>query len=86
MTHPQHTRDELAAKLREIHPDIDRHGLELSLEFSHEKDAWIVHLKKGEHELSTHLERKDADACMEGVQCVYFGVQIGQFIANFEGR
>ncbi len=86
MGHSRHTSEELMAKLREIHPEIDRHGLDLSVEFNHEKDAWIVDLKKGEHELTTHLERKDADACMEGVQCVYLGVQIGQFIANFEGR
>ena len=86
MSHARHTSEELIAKLREIHPEIDTHGLDLSVEFDHEKDAWIVDLKKGEHELTTHLERKDADACMEGVQCVYLGVQIGQFIANFEGR
>jgi hypothetical protein len=84
MEHARHSKDELEAKLREIYPEIGRHELELSLEFSHEKNAWIIHLKKGEHRLSTHLEKKDADECLEGVECVYLGVQVGQFVKNFE--
>jgi hypothetical protein len=85
MAHPKHTREELAVKLRQIYPEIDAHGIALSLEFNHEKDAWIVHFRKGAHELTTHLERKDADGCMEGIQCIYLGVQIAQLIKNFEG-
>lgn len=84
MAHPKHTREELAAKLREIYPELEEHGIELALEFNHDKDAWIVRVRKGRHELTTHLERKDADGCMEGVQCVYLGVQIAQLVKNFE--
>jgi len=84
MHHKGHSKDELAAKLREMYPEVDRYGLELELEFNHEKDAWVVTLRGGEHELSTHLEKKDADECLEGVKCVYLGVQSGQFIKNFE--
>jgi hypothetical protein len=83
MEHARHSGGELIAKLKEIYSEIERHGLDLSVEFSHEKDAWLVHLKKGEHELTTHLERRDADECLEGEKCVYLGVQIGQFIKNF---
>ena len=74
----------LDSKLREIYPEIVKHDLSLSLSFDREKDAWIVMLAKGKHELATHLERKDADACIDGVQCVYLGVQISQFLENFE--
>ena len=74
----------LDSKLREIYPEIVKHDLSLSLSFDREKDAWIVMLAKGKHELTTHLERKDADACIDGVQCVYLGVQISQFLENFE--
>jgi hypothetical protein len=84
MGHPQHSRNEIEAKLREMHPEIEQHDLTLAAEFSHEKDAWIIHLTKGKHELTTHLERKDANACLEGVECVHLGVQIGQFVSNFE--
>lgn len=74
----------LQSKLREMYPDIESHKMDLSLAFNETKDAWIVKLTKGGHELTTHLERKDAEACLEGVQCVYLGVQIGQFVKNFE--
>lgn len=74
----------LDAKLREMYPEIVKHGLSLSLHFDPEKDAWIVKLVKGTHELTTHLETKDAEACFQGIQCIYLGVQISQFLQNFE--
>lgn len=84
MEHAKHSSGELVEKLKQMYFEIDKQGLDLSVEFSHEKDAWLIHLKKGEHELTTHLERRDADKCLEGVECVYLGVQIGQFVKNFE--
>lgn len=77
-------KESLAKKLVEMYPEIREHSLDLDLEFNDEKNAWIVLLKKGEHELTTHLEKKDADECMNGIKCVYLGVQIGQFVQNFE--
>jgi hypothetical protein len=74
----------LTSKLSEMYPEIKKHDLDLSLRFDDKKDAWIVQLSKGKHELTTHLERKDAESCLDGVQCVYLGVQIGQFVKNFE--
>lgn len=76
---------DLESKLIEMHPEIKSHGLDLSLEFDKGKDAWIVGLKKGNHTLTTHLESKDADECLNGVKCIYLGVQISQFVKNFEG-
>jgi hypothetical protein len=75
---------DLEAKLKEIHPEIEQHNLNVYLSFDNEKDAWIVKLSKGDHELTTHLEKKDAEDCLKGIECVYLGVQIGQFIKNFE--
>jgi len=74
----------LTSKLSEMYPEIKKHNLDLSLCFDDKKDAWIVQLSKDKHELTTHLERKDAEACLDGVQCIYLGVQIGQFVKNFE--
>lgn len=76
----------LQAKLREMYPDINKHGFDLSTTFNEQKDAWIVRLHHGKHELTTHLERKDAEDCLDGVECVYLGVQIGQFVKNFEAQ
>jgi hypothetical protein len=74
----------LDSKLRDMYPEINMHNLSLSLSFDRDKDAWIVKLTKGKHVLTTYLESKDADACFEGVQCIYLGVQISQFLENFK--
>ena len=77
-------REMLDSRLRKMYPEIVKHDLSLSLSFDPGKDAWIIKLVKGKHELTTHLEKKDAEACLEGIQCIYLGVQISQFIENFE--
>lgn len=74
----------LAKKIREMYPEITKHGISVGLDFSEEKNAYIVRFKKDHHELSTHLEKKDADECMDNIKCVYLGVQIGEFLKNFE--
>jgi hypothetical protein len=42
--------------------------------------------EKGTHELKHHLEIPDADACMDGKQCVSFGLDIDQLKKNIEGQ
>ena len=79
-----YTNVALKDKIVEMYPDIAKHGISVSLDFDTTKNAYIVKFKKSSHELATHLEKKDADECMDGVKCVYLGVQIGQFIKNFE--
>ena len=74
----------LEEKLVQMYPEIRTHQLDIGLNFDGAKDAWIVLLKRGNHELATHLEAKDAEDCLNGIKCVYLGVQIGQFIKNFE--
>jgi len=74
----------LEDKLNEMYPELKRHGVNLSVCFDDKKDAWIVELRKGPKELHTHLEKKDAEACIDGIECVYLGVQIGQFVKEFE--
>jgi hypothetical protein len=79
-----YTNEDLKAKIFEMYPQIAQHGITVSLNFSQGKDAYVVTLQKEAHELMTHLEKKDADDCMNDVKCVYLGVQIGQFVHNFE--
>ena len=79
-----YTNVALKDKIMEMYPEISKHGISVGLDFSKEKNAYIVRFKKGKHELTTHLEKKDADACVDGIKCVYLGVQVGQFIKNFE--
>ena len=74
----------LKDKIMEMYPEIERHEISVNLDYDAQKRAYIVKFKKGAHELTTHLEKKDADECMNGIKCVYLGVQVGQFIKNFE--
>ena len=79
-----YTNVALKDKIMEMYPDIQRHGIFVSLDFHREKNAFIVKFEKNKRELTTHLEKKDADECMNGIKCVYLGVQLSQFIKNFE--
>ncbi|GAB4409355.1 MAG: hypothetical protein OHK0032_04940 [Thermodesulfovibrionales bacterium] len=76
----------LKEKIQEMYPEIEKNGISVGLTFDEQKNAYIVHFKKGNQELTTHLEKKDADECMNGIKCVYLGIQVGQFIKNFEER
>ena len=80
-----YANEALLAKIKEMYPETALHGIAVSLDFSEGKNAYIVKFKKDDHELTTHLEKKDADDCMNNIKCVYLGVQIGQFLKNFEG-
>ena len=77
-------RKELCEKIREIYPDIGECGIDVDVEYDETKKAWIVDLKKGTHELKTHLEPEDATACLDGKQCVSLGTQIGQLKENIK--
>lgn len=79
-----YTQVALEDKISEMYPEIKEHGIFLSLTFSEEKNAWVVKFKKESHELTTNLDKKDADECMDGMKCVYLGVKINEFLANFE--
>jgi alanyl-tRNA synthetase len=76
----------LKEKIMEMYPEIEQQHLSVGLVFNEEKNAYIVTFARGEEVLSTHLEKKDADECMNGMKCVYLGVQIAQFITNFKER
>ena len=79
-----HNKKELCEKIKSIYPDIGECGIDVGVEYDETKKAWVVDLKKDEHELKTHLELQEADECMEGKQCVSLGLQIGQLKANIE--
>lgn len=81
-----YTKEALLEKVLEMYPEIKEHGFSAGLEFNAKKDAYIITFRRGKSELTTHLERHDADECMNNVKCVYLGVQVAQFIKNFEAR
>ncbi|TAN39876.1 MAG: hypothetical protein EPN25_09840 [Nitrospirae bacterium] len=79
-----YTNVALKDKIMEMYPEVEKRGVAVSLDFSEEKNAFIVKFSKGGRELTTHLEKKDADDCMNNIKCVYLGMQIAEFIKNFE--
>ncbi|HEX9021473.1 MAG TPA: hypothetical protein VF903_09445 [Nitrospirota bacterium] len=76
----------LKDKIVEMYPEIAEHKLSVGVNFDDQKNAYIITFKRGSHGLVTHLEKKDADECMNGIKCVYLGIQVAQFIKNFEDR
>ncbi|RJQ47260.1 MAG: hypothetical protein C4538_05445 [Nitrospiraceae bacterium] len=81
-----YTNVALMEKIKEMYPDIEKHGITVNLDFNRELKTYDIKLKKDSHELVTHLEKQDADECMDGIKCIYLGVKIGEFIKNFEER
>ncbi|MGE5173694.1 MAG: hypothetical protein ACM3MD_07690 [Betaproteobacteria bacterium] len=76
----------LKDKILEMYPEIREHNFLVSMDFDERKNAYILTFRRGAEILTTHLEKKDADECMNGIKCVYLGVQVAQFIKNFEER
>ena len=60
----------------DMYPDITKNGFAPMMSFDQEKNAWAVKLKKGQQEFTVYLNKKDADACMDGTFCEDFGTEI----------
>jgi hypothetical protein len=76
----------LKEKIMEMYPEIKQNNLSVGLDFSSGKNAYVITFQRGEEVLTTHLEKRDADDCMDGIKCVYLGVQVAQFVKNFEEK
>lgn len=81
-----YTIEDLKAKILEMYPEIKQAGFNVTISYNEEKQSYIIRLQKGTSELITHLDKQDADDCMNNVKCVHLGLQIGQFIKNFAER
>lgn len=81
-----YTDGDLKKKILEMYPEIVKHTVGVDMQFDDRKNAYLLTFTRGNDILTTHLEKHDADECMNGVKCVYLGVQVAQFINNFEER
>ncbi|MFC1837791.1 hypothetical protein ACFLYW_03835 [Thermodesulfobacteriota bacterium] len=79
-------KNELCKKIQEMYPEVGQCGIDLKVNFDKHQNAWVVNLKKDTHELKHFLENPDADACMEGKQCVALELEIAQLIKNIQGK
>ena len=79
-------KKELCQKITEIYPDIGACGIDVDAFYSTAKNTWVVELKKGGHQLKHHLEKDDAQDCLNGKQCVALGLEIAQLKKNIEAE
>ena len=79
-----YTNVALKDKIMSMYPDLEKYGIAMSLDFNRQLKTYDIRLKKDSHELVTHLEKSDADECMDGFKCVNLGVQIDEFIKNLK--
>jgi hypothetical protein len=82
----KYTNVALKEKVQEMYPDIAQHKISLGVTYNDEKKAYILKFSRGTAELVTHLDKMDADDCMNNIRCVHLGIKVGQFIENFEAR
>ncbi len=76
----------LKEKILEMYPEISQARLSAAVTFNEEKNTYVITFSRANSVLTTHLDKKDADECMNGIKCVYLGVQVAQFIKNFSER
>lgn len=75
-----YTQVALEEKLYEMYHELQKYNITLSLEFDEEKDSWIIRFKRGDRSRYAILDKKDADACMDGYVCIYLGTLIDQYV------
>ncbi len=78
-----YTNVALKDKIMEMHPELRQNHIGIGLDFSEEKGSYVIKFKKDAHELSTYLDKDDANECMDGFKCIHLGVKIDEFINNF---
>lgn len=79
-----HTFEVLKDMIFELHPEIVQHALNLSVTFDEAQNAYVLTFSRGGRELKTYLDKQDADECMQGEKCIHLGIQIAEFLADFE--
>ena len=74
----------LKDRIISMHPQIHQHKISVGLVFDDEKSAYVVKFIKKARELTTYIDKSEADECMDGAKCIHLGMKIGEFIKNCE--
>lgn len=74
--------NEICEKIRTMYPDVGECGIDISVNYEDQNNAWAVHLHKDGHELKTYLEIDETDACIDREKCIGLGLQIAQLRDN----
>jgi hypothetical protein len=81
-----YSSDEICEKITTMYPEIGECGAELNVRYDEQNKAWLVHMKKDNHELNHYLELNDATECLDGTQCVSLGLDMAQMFNNIEEK
>ena len=79
-----YTQVALEDKLYEMYPELMEHKIALRLSFDEERNAWVIRFDREGHGRYAFLDKADADACMDGIQCIYLGTLIDQYVIDLE--
>lgn len=74
----------LKDKILELHPEIEKNGLNLSVTLDEESQRYLLRFSKKGTELGTYLDKEDGEACLGGKKCLNLAVQLTQLITEFE--
>jgi hypothetical protein len=78
--------EDLQQRLLEHHSDIAKHGIKLSASFDRDRVGYAVKLAKGGKQAEIFISKKDADDCMQGIECYHTGIELADFIREFEEK
>jgi|WetSurMetagenome_2_1015567.scaffolds.fasta_scaffold186204_4 hypothetical protein len=77
---------ELQQRLLEQHSDIVKQGGKLTIGFDRDLLGYVVELAKGGNQAEIFISKKDADACMQGIECYHLGIELGNFLTEFKEK
>ena len=72
-------KNALCEKIRQLHPEAGRCGIEVDVDYDTAEKSLVVYLRKDERRIKHFLSEADAAACMEGKQCVALGLELAQY-------
>jgi hypothetical protein len=75
---------ELQQRLLEHHSDVVKQGAKLTVSLDRDRVGYKVKLAIGGKQAEIFISKKDADECMQGIECYHMGIEIGNFIREFK--
>lgn len=70
--------------MREHHSDIDKLGIKLNVREDRQRAGYVVELAKDGKQVEIFFSQKDANECMQGIECYHLGIELGNFIREFK--
>lgn len=75
-------KEALCEKIVTIYPEVGECGIDVRVEYDKAEQSVVVYLEKAHYTVKHFLPDEDAQACLDGKQCVALGLEIAQFRDN----